>query len=283
MTNLVTLWKNAKSRLEAGGIESPTIDARIMLLKACDVTRNEIVTDPYREISADKEALLDSFIERRLTREPVAHIVGKKAFWSLELNSDARALVPRPETEVIVDFILKFDKENKPARILDLGTGTGAILLALLAERSEWSGIGIDISDDALSLSNENAKIHGLDERATFKKGNWVEGIDEEFDIVVSNPPYIPSKDIETLDIDVKNYDPILALDGGEDGLEPYRILFENLPHILKKNGVFAFEFGINQANSIKEMAQNQKELHEIHILKDLSNIERVIIGTRKP
>lgn len=283
MTNLVNLWKNAKSRLEAGGIESPTIDARIMLIKACDVTRNEIVTDPYREISADKEAVLNSFIERRLTREPVAHIVGKKAFWSLELNSDTRALVPRPETEVIVDFILKFDKENKPTRILDLGTGTGAILLALLAERSEWSGIGIDISDDALSLSNENAKIHGLDSRATFKKGNWVEGIDEEFDIVVSNPPYIPSKDIETLDVDVKNYDPILALDGGEDGLEPYRILFENLPHILKKGGVFAFEFGINQANSIKEMAQSQKELHEIHILKDLSNIERVIIGTRRP
>lgn len=283
MTNLVTLWKNTKSRLEAGGIESPTIDARIMLIKACDVTRNDIVTDPYREISADKEDILNKFIERRLKREPVAHIVGKKAFWSLELNSDARALVPRPETEVIVDFILKFDKENKPTRILDLGTGTGAILLALLAERSEWSGIGIDISDEALSLSNENAKIHNLDSRAKFKKGNWIEGIDEEFDIVVSNPPYIPSKDIETLDIDVKNYDPILALDGGEDGLEPYRILFENLPHILKKNGVFAFEFGINQANSIKEMAQNQKELHEIYILKDLSNIERVIIGTRRP
>lgn len=283
MTNLVTLWKNTKTRLEAGNIESPTIDARILLIKACDITRNDIVTDPYREIAPDKEEILNKFVERRLKREPVAHIVGKKAFWSLELNSDARALVPRPETEVIVDFILKFDKENKPTRILDLGTGTGAILLALLAERSEWSGIGIDISDEALSLSNENAKIHGLENRAHFQKGNWTQGIEEEFDIVVSNPPYIPSKDIETLDIDVKNYDPILALDGGEDGLEPYRILFEKLPHILKKGGVFAFEFGINQAKSIKEMAQKQKELHEIHILKDLSNIERVIIGTRKP
>lgn len=281
MTNLVSLWKNAKAILEKNGIESPTIDARLLLIAATGVTRNEIVTDPYREIAKEHEDALNKMIERRLKREPVAHIIGKKAFWNLELNCDSRALVPRPETEVIVDFILKYDKENNKARILDLGTGTGAILLALLAERSNWSGLGIDISNDALFLAIENANIHSLSNRAEFKIGNWCENINEEFDYIVSNPPYIPTKDLEKLEIDVRNYDPHLALDGGEDGLEPYRILFKKLPFILKKGGLFAFEFGINQAQDIKKLAQNEKQLHEIHILKDLSNKERVIIGKK--
>lgn len=282
MTNLVTLWKNAKTLLEQNGIESPTIDARILLIAATNVTRNEIVTDPYREIDLKSEVNLNKMLERRIMREPVAHIIGKKAFWSLELNCDARALVPRPETEVIVDFILKYDKENTQNRVLDLGTGTGAIILALLAERTNWTGLGIDISDDALSLANENAQIHGLATRAKFQKGNWANEITEEFDFVVSNPPYIPTSDLAKLDKDVRDFDPHLALDGGEDGLLPYRILFEQLPMVLKSGGLFAFEFGINQGDAIRQMVQSINQLHEIHILKDLSNKERVIIGKKR-
>lgn len=282
MTNLVTLWKNAKIRLEKAGIESPTIDARILLIHACGVTRNDLVTDPYREMASQKIAILDSFLSRRENREPVAHIVGKKAFWNIELKSDSRALVPRPETEVIVDLVLKFHKDDKNLKVLDLGTGTGAILLALLSERQDWSGLGIDASETALELARENAEIHGLSKRAILQKGDWFEGIDEVFDIVVSNPPYIPSKDIETLDKDVREFDPLDALDGGEDGLDPYRIIFARLHEFLKPNGFFAFEFGIDQAEKIRKIASANEMLHEIHIVKDLSNIERVIIGRRK-
>lgn len=282
MTKLVTLWKNAKIQLENSGIESPTIDARILLIDAFEISRNDLVTDPYRIIDDEKIAKLDAYITRRIKREPVAHIIGKKAFWNIELKSDARALVPRPETEVIIDFILKYHKNNEKLEILDLGTGTGAILLALLAERSNWCGLGIDISQDALDLSLENALIHGLEKRAQFQIGNWCENIGTKYDIVVSNPPYIPSDDIKTLDSDVKDFDPHLALDGGEDGLNPYRIIFEKLPNLLKSGGIFAFEFGMGQAQAIKELAIAQSDLHEIHILKDLSNHERVIIGKRK-
>lgn len=282
MTNLVTLWKNSKNRLETAGIESPTIDARILLIHACGVTRNDLVTNPYREIATEKVAVLDGFLVRRENREPVAHIVGKKAFWNIELKSDTRALVPRPETEVIVDLVLKFHKDQHGLSILDLGTGTGAILLSLLADRKDWSGIGIDASEVALELATENAIIHGLENRVKLQTGNWFEGLASKFDIIVSNPPYIPSKDISSLDRDVREFDPHMALDGGEDGLDPYRIIFKEIHQYLKPNGFFALEFGINQTEKIKELAQANKNLHEFHIVKDLSNIERVIIGRRK-
>lgn len=279
MTNLVTLWKNTKTRLEAEGINSPTIDARILLIAATGATRNEIVTDPYREVSPEKITILDGFIARRLKREPVAHIVGKKAFWSLELLSDARALVPRPETEVIIDYALKRFDDGTKLRVLDIGTGSGAILLALLAERKNWTGIGTDKSEAALSLAQENAKMHSLEARAEFRNTNWADGIDESFDLIVSNPPYIPSKDIPHLDIDVKDYDPLDALDGGETGLDPYPILFARLGELLKPNGMFLFEFGINQAKDILKIARNFEYLSEIQIVQDLSGIDRVIIG----
>lgn len=281
MTNLVTLWKNAKSELEAAGVDSPTIDARILLLDALKISRTDLLTDPYREVAKIDEDKLAVFIERRKTREPVAHIIGKKAFWKLEFASDARALVPRPETEVIVDYVLKTNGDDEK-RILDIGTGTGAIILSLLAERHHWQGVATDISNDALELAQINANMHGLENRVEFLNTNWVDGVNGEFDVVVSNPPYIPSHIIPTLDKDVKDYDPHLALDGGHDGLEPYRIIFAALPTILKQGGAFALEFGIGQAKDILEIAKKENHFTELAIIKDLSDIERVIIGKKQ-
>lgn len=281
MTNLVKAWTYAKKFLESVGVDSPTIDARLLVMSAANVTRNDIVTDPYREISDEVVQTLESYLKRREAREPVAHIIGKKGFWNLELISDKRALVPRPETEVIVDYIIK-NTDDAPKTLIDLGTGTGAIILALLAERENWTGIGVDISKAALSLAMENADFHGMNERATFIEGDWSKNIDAKFDIVVSNPPYIPSAHIETLDKDVKDYDPHLALDGGEDGLEPYHILFKDLEYILKPEGIFAFEFGFDQKIDILKIAGKCEYLKDIKILKDLSDHDRVIIGKRK-
>lgn len=281
MTTLVKTWTYAKKRLEGAGIDSPTIDARILLVCALGIGRNDLITDPYREVAQSDFDKLDEFLARRELREPVAHIVGKKGFWNLELLCDARALVPRPETEVIVDYVLKSSPERAQT-VLDLGTGTGAILLALLAERPEWNGLGVDISPEALELARENASMHGLNESAQFQIGNWGSNITEKFDIVTSNPPYIPSHIIETLDIDVKHFDPHLALDGGEDGLEPYRILFAQLPDVLKPSGKFAFEFGIGQADAIMGIAKSHENFIDLAIIKDLADKERVIIGKLK-
>ncbi|KAF0185912.1 MAG: release factor glutamine methyltransferase [Hyphomonadaceae bacterium] len=278
MTTLVKTWTYAKKRLEAAGIDSPTIDARILLVCALNIGRNDLITDPYREVARADIDKLNEFLARRELREPVAHIVGKKGFWNLELLCDARALVPRPETEVIVDYVLKSSPESAQT-VLDLGTGTGAILLALLAERPNWTGLGIDISSEALDLARENAKMHSLSERAHFQIGNWAENITEKFNIVTSNPPYIPTNIIATLDKDVREYDPHQALDGGADGLEPYHILFAQLPNLLKPNGKFAFEFGIGQANAIMAIAKSSNHFANLAIIKDLADKERVIIG----
>jgi release factor glutamine methyltransferase len=281
MDTLVKAWTAARRRLEAAGVDSPVIDARILLLSATGVPRRTLISEPHTPLSADAQALLDSYVTRREAREPVAHIVGERGFWNLVLKSDRRALVPRPETEVIVDLILKNADEAAPLRLLDLGTGSGAILLALLAERPHWSGIGIDVSAEALKLAEENAAMHGLSERAAFVQSSWVNGITGPFDVIVANPPYIPSADIAGLDIDVRDHDPVLALDGGDDGLEPYRHLFPLLPDLMKPWGLFAFEFGIGQARDVKALADAVPGLVKTAIIKDLSDKERVIIGRR--
>jgi release factor glutamine methyltransferase len=277
---LVKAWTAARKRLEAANIDTPVIDARILLLAATETNRATLIGDPQRPLTPEAALKFETFVQRRERREPAAHIVGKKGFWTLDLISDCRGLVPRPETEVIVDLILKAHAVDVPNRVLDLGVGSGAILLALLAERKSWTGVGIDHSEDALALAAENATHIGLTDRIDLRVGDWHQGVDERFDIVVSNPPYIPSAVIATLQDEVRLHDPHLALDGGEDGLDPFRILFSALPEVLKPSGVFAFEFGIGQADAVMALAQSVSGLINLRVIKDLSDIDRVIFGT---
>jgi len=277
---LVKAWTAARKRLEAANIDTPVIDARILLLAATETDRATLIGDPQRPLTSEAALKFETFVQRREQREPAAHIVGKKGFWTLDLISDRRGLVPRPETEVIVDLILKAHAVDVPNRVLDLGVGSGTILLALLAERKSWTGVGIDNSADALALAAENAIHIGLTDRVDLRLGDWHQDLDERFDIVVSNPPYIPSAVIDTLQDEVRLHDPRLALDGGEDGLDPYRILFSALPEVLKPSGVFAFEFGIGQADAAMALAQSVPGLINLRVIKDLSDIDRVIFGT---
>lgn len=280
---LLQAWQSAKSRLEAVGLVGPVIDARLLVEAAADATRADIVTDPHRALSPEQEAQLEDYVSRRERREPVSHILGRKGFWKVMLAVNADVLTPRPETEVVVDYVLKQFPEQMAFNILDLGVGSGAIILSILAERPAAKGLATDISDDALAVARENASNLGLASRVAFARGDWTAGLaDESFDVVVSNPPYIASEVIETLDPEVKDFDPRLALDGGEDGLDAYRALAPEIMRVLKPGGVFAVEIGFDQKDQVEALF-NAAGGSDVWTIKDLSTHDRVVVGAKNP
>jgi release factor glutamine methyltransferase len=276
---LVQAWTQARRRLEAAGVDGPVIDARLLLEAASGATRADIVSDPYRPLSPDQAQALETYLTRRIAREPVSHILGRKGFWTVELKVTRDVLTPRPDTETLVDGVLKSLPAEQPMHILDLGVGSGAILLALLAERPLWTGVGVDVSPQALEVARENAALLGLDDRATLVHGVWAEGLpDHAFDAVVSNPPYIPTADIETLEPEVRVHEPRLALDGGADGLDAYRVLAPQVMRLLKPGGVFALEIGHDQGHAVEAM-MNQEKAGYCRVISDLGRRDRVVIG----
>ena len=280
---LVQAWTQARRRLEAAGVEAPVIDARLLLEAATGASRTDILTDPYRPLSGAQADTLESYLGRRIAREPVSHILGRKGFWTVELKVTRDVLTPRPDTETLVDAVLKSLPAEQPMRLLDLGVGSGAILLALLAERPLWSGVGVDISAPALAVARDNAALLGLEDRAAFTHGLWAEGQpDQAFDAVVSNPPYIPTADIDTLDPEVRVHEPRLALDGGIDGLDAYRVLAPQVMRVLKPGGVFAFEIGPDQGHAVEALMQ-QAKAGFCRVVSDLGQRDRVVIGRAPP
>ena len=278
---LVQAWTAARRRLEAAGIEGPVIDARLMLEVAANASRTDIVTDPYRLLTPDQAQTLDDFLTRREAREPVSHILGRKGFWTIDLKVTSDVLTPRPDTEVIVDYVLKTLSPSLPLHMLDLGVGSGAILLAILSERMLATGVGVDISLAALEVARENAALLGLSERAHFLHADWTQGQpDAHYDVVVSNPPYIATDVIATLEPEVRVFEPHLALDGGKDGLDAYRKLATEILRVLKPGGLFALEIGFDQSRPVEALMRHAGA-KGVRTLKDLSNKHRVVIGTK--
>lgn len=280
---LLTAWKAAQARLKEGRIDSPSIDARLLLEAATEATRTDILTDPYRAVTPEQLATLDGYVERRLKREPVSRILGKKGFWKILLNVTPDVLSPRPDTEALLDVILLAFPPHRAFEMIDLGTGSGAILLATLAERMGARGLGTDISSEALAVARENAANLDLDGRATFLRTEWAAGIaDHSFDLVASNPPYIPSADIEGLDPEVRDHDPRLALDGGPDGLQAYRDLAPEVKRILRPGGVFAVEIGWDQGAAVRALFEAQG-FDDVKVVKDLADRDRVVTNGPDP
>ena len=280
---LLQAWQSAKTRLEAVGLVGPVIDARLLVEAAADATRADIVTDPHRPLTPEQENRLADYVARRERREPVSHILGRKGFWKVMLSVNADVLTPRPETEVIVDYILKQFPEGMAFDLLDLGVGSGAIVLSILAERPAARGLATDISDEALAVARENAANLGLSSRIALARGDWTAGLaDASFDAVVSNPPYIASEVIPTLEPEVKDFDPRLALDGGADGLDAYRALAPEVMRVLKPGGVFAVEIGFDQKEAVEGLF-NAAGAGDVWTIKDLSNHDRVVVGVKNP
>jgi release factor glutamine methyltransferase len=280
---LVKAWTAAKQRLKDAGIDQPAIDARLMLEVAADVTRTDIITDPYRELTEAQIQTLDGYLDRRARREPVSHIIGRKGFWKIMLSVTSDVLTPRPDTEVIVDEVLKAFPETMSFNMLDLGVGSGAILLAVLAERPAGKGLGIDVSEEALAVARENAANLDLSARTVLLRGDWTSGLgDDGFDVVVSNPPYIPTADIDTLEPEVRDHEPRLALDGGADGLDHYRHLAPEILRVLKPGGLFAVEIGFDQSQAVEALFK-QAGASGVRTVKDLSTHDRVVTGVKNP
>lgn len=238
------------------GLDTPALDARRLALGILALDALALVRDPDRPLVRRDRARLAEASRRRLAREPVSRILGHRAFHGLDLEIAPATLDPRPDTETLVDAVLELSTAASPVadgapRILDLGTGSGAILLALLVSLPRATGVGVDISTDALAVAARNAARLGLERRATFERSNWFSAVPGSFDLVVANPPYIPSRDIMSLDPEVARYDPIAALDGGADGLDAYRAISAGLRGALQPNGWVVVEVGSGQSEAV--------------------------------
>lgn len=278
---LVSAWKTAGRALEAAGVDAPVQDARWLLEKAAGVKRLDILTDPHRPVSEEAQGALTELVARRAAREPLAYILGRTGFWTLDLKVDARALTPRADTETLVKAGLSLIAERKMPRILELGVGTGAVILALLSERPDAFGVGVDVSPEALALAEENRDGLGLSARLALQLGDWGDGLDEPFDLIVSNPPYIPSTDIDGLEPEVARFEPRLALDGGADGLFAYRRLAPHAARLLIPGGGLALEVGKGQAPAVSALMASYPFTIEAP-MPDLTGVERVVFGRRQ-
>ncbi len=278
MTALVSLWTQVRRQLEAAGVETPVFDARLLLEAGAGVKRLDILTDPRRELSETQVSAVEALAARRAEREPVSQILGRKEFWTFELAVSSSVLTPRPETELVVQAGLDMLGPDKPARVLDLGVGSGAILLAILSERPQARGLGVDASAAALAIARQNSENLKLADRVEWRNAEWDAGLEGPFDLIVSNPPYIPSADIEGLQPEVARYEPRLALDGGVDGLDAYRAILPALPRLLRPGGGFALEVGAGQSEDVMALAR-AAGMHAVEARRDLAGIERVIAG----
>ncbi len=264
--------------LRRAGLDNAGLDARILLEGSLGTTRFE----PDQALSRKAAATLAEFVRRRLTGEPVWRILGEREFWGLTFRLSPATLEPRPDSETVVEAALReLDARRSEAlSILDLGTGTGCLLIALLSECPQAQGVGVDLSEEACRTAAGNAASNGVAARASFRQGNWTEGLAGRFDLIVSNPPYIPSDEIATLSVEVRQHDPLLALDGGGDGLGPYRIFAETLPPLLAPGGFMVFEIGAGQKDDIVSiMAAADLELKASRY--DLGGHERALIFAR--
>lgn len=272
----------AMRRLAATGIPEPRAEARRLLSLAMGVAAEGIVAALDRSLGSDVLARFDSIVARRGTHEPFAYIAGEREFWSLPFRVTPATLIPRPDTETVVEAALDHVRmrANPRPRILDLGTGSGCILLALLSELPGAVGIGVDASEAALGVAADNARVLGLSARAAFRLGDWSAGIPGPFELIVSNPPYIPDGDISSLAADVARFEPASALAGGRDGLDAYRAIAGMAPPLLAGDAALILEVGLGQAEAVAALLAGAG-LDIAGTRADLAGIPRCVVATR--
>lgn len=278
--NIIQTRQDIAARLRDAGIDEPMREASYLLSAALNLMRGEMLALDELDLTDDQAARLATFILRRSNREPLARIVGEKEFWGLRFGLNDDTLVPRPDTETLVETVLAaLPDHGRPYRILDLGTGTGCILLSLLHELKGATGIGADLSPGAVAQATANATSLKLATRATIVHSDWLSAVEGSFDIIVSNPPYIALSEKDGLMEEVRTHDPALALFADDDGLAVYKALIPQLAGRLNPGGVVALEVGAGQAGAVGSLLQAAFPALAVSRVRDLGGIERVLLA----
>jgi len=258
------------------GIETPELDARIILKEVLSLDDKDLILKESLDISNEMIEKIIAIESRRLNGEPISKIFKKRDFYNSTFLISNDVLDPRPETELIVEIANNYIDKNEVKNILDLGTGSGCILLSILKENKMINGLGIDLSKDAISIAKQNSKKLNLETQSNFLISNWMSSVNYKYDLVVSNPPYIASEDIKKLSKSVKIYDPILSLDGGDDGLNSYRLIASDLKRVVSKNALIIIEIGYNQSLQVIEIfKKNNFKLMKKY--NDINGLDRVL------
>lgn len=273
--NYRKLYETGKDRLEKAGIQEAALDARLLLEEACRTDRNTLLVHGDRAVTEEEETQFRIFIERRSTHEPLQQITGWQEFMGLRFSVTEDVLVPRQDTETLVEEVMRYLRDGM--EILDVCTGSGCILLSLLRYSNGCRGVGCDISEKALAVAGQNAKQLGIS--AQFIQSDLFESIEGRFEYIVSNPPYIRKDMIPTLMEEVRDHEPLIALDGGEDGLDFYRKITREATEHLYSGGMLFFEIGYDQGEAVK-LLMEEEGYEEVTVSQDLAGLDRVVYGT---
>ena len=278
--NIESILHEGIDILKKNKISNPQLDSEVLLSNIIKKDKKHIVLNPKEFLNSKQIKIFKSLIERRRKKEPVAYLINKKAFWKDEFFVNEDVLIPRPDTELIIEQVLKIYPKERRLQVLDIGTGSGCILLSILKERPNFNGIGIDISKKSINVSKFNAKYLNLLNRAKFFHSSVDNFKIGKYDLVVSNPPYINLLSLKYLEKDVVNFEPKLALSGGIDGFSKIRQVINKTRTLIKKNGKFILEIGFNQKNKVKKILK-EEGFYVNKAIKDYGNNDRCIISTK--
>ena len=278
--NIKTILHQANKTLSSFSIASAQLDSEILLSKVIKKDRKYLILNANEELKKEDIQLFDFLVKRRKKGEPIAYLINKKEFWAQNFYINQNVLIPRPDTEHLVEETLRLFNVNSKLSILDIGTGSGCILLSILKERRNFYGTGIDISKKAINVACFNAKIHQLNNRVRFYNSDVDKFLIGKYDLIISNPPYIKRKDLKYLEKEVVGFEPRLALDGGKDGFSKITKVISKASGLIKRNGKFILEIGFDQKKKVIKILRKNK-FYINNILKDYGKNDRCVISTR--
>ena len=278
--NIQTLLNQASKTLKQLSNTSSKLDSEILLSKIIKKDRKYLILNSNKELKKENIKSFDYLVKRRKKGEPIAYLINKKEFWKQNFYINQNVLIPRPDTETLVEETLKLFNVNSKLNMLDIGTGSGCILLSILKERRNFFGTGIDISKKAINVARFNAKMHQLSNRVKFYNSDVDKFLIGKYDLVVSNPPYIKRQDLKYLEVDVKGFEPKLALDGGKDGFSKITKVISKTSRLLKRNGRFILEIGFGQKKQILNILK-QNNFFINKVVKDYGKNDRCVISTK--
>ena len=278
--NLEKTLTEASTFLKKNLIKNPLLDSELLLASVLKISREKLLLSLEKRMNNEDLKRFNLLLNKRIKKEPIAYINGKKDFWKTEFVVNKSVLIPRPDTEILLEQAIKQSKNKNNIMVLDIGTGSGCILISLLKEKINWKGIGVDISKEAIKIAKINAKIQQLENRIKFVHSDIDKFLSDKYDLIVSNPPYISKLKINYLDEDIKKYEPRMALNGGIDGYSGIKKVIKKSSRLLKRNGKLILEIGKGQlTKSIKILRNNSFYVKEIS--KDLSRINRCIFAIK--